>query len=70
MKRHDNLSSNHSKFMHDQKGNNSIVIILAAKGGSIAIMDKDNYMKETCTQLHDLCVFLKIDNDPTPTSAS
>ena len=30
-------------------------------------MDKDNYMKETCTQLHDGRFYKRIDNDPTPT---
>ena len=30
-------------------------------------MNKDNYMKETCTQLHDGRSYQKIDNDPTPT---
>ena len=39
----------------------------AVKGGSIVIMNKDNYMKETCTQLHDGRFYQKLDNDPTPT---
>ena len=30
-------------------------------------MNKDNYMKESCTQLHDGRFYQKIDNDPTPT---
>ena len=38
----------------------------ADKGGSIVIMDKDNYMKEACTQLHDGRFYKKIENDPTP----
>ena len=37
------------------------------KGGSIVIMDKDNYMKETCTQLHDGRFYQQIDNGPTQT---
>ena len=39
----------------------------ADKGGSIVIMIKDNYMKETCAQLHDGSIYQEIDNDPTPT---
>ena len=53
IKLHDNLSSNQRKSLHDLKCNNNIVIKAAGKGGSIVVMDKDNYMKETCTQLHD-----------------
>ena len=49
----DNLSSNQRKALHDLKGNNNIAIKPADKGGSIVIMDKDNYMKEKSTQLHD-----------------
>ena len=30
-------------------------------------MEKDNYMKETCTQVDDGRFYQKIDNDPTPT---
>ena len=50
---HDNLSSNQRMALHHLKGNNDIVINPADKGDSIFVMDKDNYMKETCTQLHD-----------------
>ena len=64
---HDNLSSNHRMALHDLKGNNNIVIKPADKGGTIVIMDKDNYMKEACTQLHDGRIYQKIDNDPTQT---
>ena len=53
--------------LHDLKSNNDIVIKPAGKGSSIAIMNKDNYMKETCTQLHDGRLHQKIDNDPSPT---
>ena len=53
--------------LHDLKGINNFVIKPADKGGSIVIMFKDNYMKETCTQLHDGRFYKKIDNDPTPT---
>ena len=53
--------------LHDLKGNNDIAIKPADKGGSIVIRDKDNYMKETSTQLHDGHFYKKIDNDPTPT---
>ena len=53
--------------LHDLKGNNDIVIKPADKGGSIVVMDKDNYMKETCAQLHNGRFYQKIDNDPTPT---
>ena len=67
IKLNDNLSSNQRKALHDLKGNNNIVIKPADKGGSIVIMDKDNYMKETCTQLHDGRFYQKIDNDPTQT---
>ena len=67
VKLHDNLSSNQRKALHDLKSNNNIVIKPADKGGSIVIMNKDNYMKETCTQLHDGRFYQKIDNDPTPT---
>ena len=67
VKLHDNLSSNQRKALHDLKGNNNIVIKPAGKGGSTVITDKDNYMKETCTQLHDGRFYQKIDNDPTPT---
>ena len=51
IKLHDNLSSNQRMALHDLKGNNDIVIKPADKGGSIVITDKDNYIKETCTQL-------------------
>ena len=67
VKLHDNLSSNQRKALHDLKSNNNIVSKPADKGGSIVIMNKDNYMKETCTQLHDGRFHQKIDNDPTPT---
>ena len=67
VKLQDNPSSNQRKALHDLKCNNNIVIKPADKGGSIVIMDKDNYMKETYTQLHDGRLYLKIDNDPTPT---
>ena len=67
VKLHDNLSSNQRKALHDLKSNNNIVIKPADKGDSIAIMNKDNYMKETCTYLHDGRFYKKIDNDPTPT---
>ena len=39
----------------------------ADKRGSIVIMDKDNYTKETCAQLQDGRFYKKIDNGPTPT---
>ena len=39
----------------------------ADKGGSIVFVNKDNYMKETWTQLHDGSFYKKIDNDPNPT---
>ena len=65
IKLHDNLSSNQRMALHDLKCNNNIVIKLADKRGSIVIMDKDNYMKETCTQLHDVLFYQNIDNDPT-----
>ena len=67
VKLHDNLSSNQRRALHDLKRNNDIVIKPADKGGSIVIMNKDNYMKETCSQLHDGRHYKKIDNDPTPT---
>ena len=67
VKLHDNLSSNQRKAQHDLKSNNNIVIKPADKGGSIIIMNKDNYMKETCSQLHDGRFYEKIDYDPTPT---
>ena len=67
VKLHDSLSSNQRIALHDLKSNNNIVIKPADKGGSIVIMNKDNYMKETCTQLHDGRFYKKIDNDPTPT---
>ena len=67
IKLHDSLSSNQRKALHDLKGNNNIVIKPADKGGSIVIMNKDNYMKETCTQLHDGRFYQEIDNEPTPT---
>ena len=67
VKLHDNLSSNQRKALHDLKRNNDIVIKPADKEGSIVIMNKDNYMKETCTQLHNGCLYQKVDNDPTPT---
>ena len=66
IKLQDNLSSNQRMALHDLKGNNNIVIKQAEKGGSIVIMDNDNYMKENCTQLHDGRIYKKIDNDPTP----
>ena len=66
IKLHDNLSSNQRMALHDLKGNNNIVIKPADKGES-TIMDKDNYMKDTSTQLHDGCFCQKIDIDPTPT---
>ena len=53
--------------LREMKGRNNIVIKPADKGGSIVIMDMDNYMKETCTQLHDGRLYKKINNDPTPT---
>ena len=53
--------------LHDLKGNNDIVIKPADKEGSIVIMDKDNDMKGTCSQLHDGCFYQKIDNDHTLT---
>ena len=53
--------------LHDLKSNNNIVIKPADKVSSIVIMNKDNYMKETCTQLHDGRFYKKIDNDPSPT---
>ena len=53
VKLHDNLYSNLRMALHDLKGNNYIEINTADKGVSIVIMDIDNYMKETCTQLHD-----------------
>ena len=67
VKLHDDLSSNQHIALHDLKSNNNIVIKSADKGGSIVIMNKDNCMKETCTQLHDGRFYQKIDNDPTPT---
>ena len=67
VKLHDNLSSNQRRSPHDLKISNDIVIKPADKGGSIVIMKKDNYMKETCTQLRDGRFYQKIDNDPTPT---
>ena len=67
VKLHDNLSSTHRRALHDLKRSNDIVIKPADKGGSIVIMNKDNYMKETCAQLHDGRHYTKIDNDPTPT---
>ena len=67
VKQHDNLSSNQCRALHDQKRNNDIVIKPADKGGSIVIMNKDNYMKETSTQLHDGRFYKKIDNEPTTT---
>ena len=67
VKLHDNLSSNQRRALHDLKSNNDIVIKTADKGDSIVIMNKDNYMKETCTQLHDGRFYKKIDNDHTPT---
>ena len=53
VKLHDNLSSNQRRALYDLKRNNDIVIKPADKGVSIVIMNKDNYMQETCTQLHD-----------------
>ena len=47
VKLNDNLSSNQRRALHDLKGNNDILVEPADKGGSIVIMDKDNYMKET-----------------------
>ena len=67
IKLHDNVSSNQRMALHDLKGSNHIVIKPADKGGSIVIMDKYNYVKETCTQLHDGRFYHKIDNDTTPT---
>ena len=67
VKLHDNLSSNQRRALHDLKRNNDIVIKPSDKGGSIVIMNKDNYMKETCTHLHDGRFYQKIDNDPTLT---
>ena len=48
----DNLSSNQRRALHGLKFNNNIVIKPAVKRGSIVIMDKDNYMKESHTQLY------------------
>ena len=67
VKLHDNLSSNQRRALHDLKRNNDIVIKPADKGGSIVIMNTDNYMKETSTHLHDGRLYQKIDNDPNPT---
>ena len=67
VKLHDNLSSNQRRALYDMKRNNDIVIKPADKGGSIVIMNKDNYMQETCTQLHDGRFYKKLHNDPTPT---
>ena len=53
VKLQDNLSSNQCRALYDLKRNNDIVIKPTDKGGSIVIMNKDNYMKETCSQLHD-----------------
>ena len=53
VKLHDNISSSQRMDLHDLKGNNNIVIKPADKGGRIAIMNKGNYIKETCTQLQD-----------------
>ena len=66
IKLHDNLSFNQRRALHYLKGNNNIVIKPADKGGSIVIMDKDNYVKETCTQLYDGRFYKQIDHDPTP----
>ena len=63
----DNLSSNQRRALYELKGNNNIVIKPADKGGSTVIMDKDNYIREACTQLHDERFLKKIDNIPTPT---
>ena len=43
---HDNLSSNQRRALCDLKRNNDIVIKPADKGGSIVIMNKDNYMEK------------------------
>ena len=43
VKQHDNLSSNQRRARHDMKRNNDIVMKPADKGGSIVIMNKDNY---------------------------
>ena len=67
VKLHDNLSSNQRRAQYDLKRNNDIVIKPADKGGSIVIMNKDNYMQETCSQLYDGRIYQKINNDPTPT---
>ena len=67
VKLHDNLSSNQRRALHDQKRNNDIEIKPADKGGSIVVMNKDNYIEEICTHLHDGRFYKKIDNDPTPT---
>ena len=67
VKLHDSLSSDQRNALHDLKSKNNIVIKPADKGGSIVIMNKDKYIKETCTQHHDGRFLKKIDNDPTPT---
>ena len=67
IKLHNNLSSSQRMALHDLKGSNDIVIKPADRGGSIVIMDKDNYTKETCAQHHDGRFYKNIDNDPTAT---
>ena len=67
VKLQDNLSSNQRRALYDLKRNNDIVIKPADKGGRFVIMNKDNYMQETCTQLRDGRFYQKLDNDPTPT---
>ena len=42
------MFASRGKAQHDLKSNNDIVINPADNGGSIVIMNKDNYMKETC----------------------
>ena len=70
VKLHDDLSPNQRRALCDLKRNNDIAIKPSDKGGSIVIMNKDNYLKETCTQLHDGRFYQILVNDPTTTSTN
>lgn len=61
-----NVTSIEYKALKDIESNNSIIVKIADKGGSIVVQDKDDYLKESYRLLSDCSTYTILKKDPLP----